>query len=72
MSEYQSKAITTSIRVTSRASVKIKESFYTVEYTEERAIPDMPDIDLDAERKLLWDACNAEVDGQIEAILNLS
>lgn len=67
--KYTSKAITTQIRATSRASVKIKESYYTVEYTEERTIPDVEGINLEEEKKLLWDAVNTEVDNQIEDII---
>ena len=54
----------TSIRVTSRASVKIHDSFYTVEYCEERSID--PDDNVEEERAKLWDTCNNEVDAQIE------
>lgn len=65
--EYTSKAETTSIRVSSRASVKVGDSYYTVEYCEERAIPSGSDIA--QERKLLWDTANAECDNQICDIL---
>ena len=58
---------TTAIRATSRASVKEGESFYTVEYCEERSID--PDDNVEEERKKLWDTCNGEVDSQIEDIL---
>ena len=37
---YESKAKTTKISATSRSAIKIRESYYTVEYTEERSIPD--------------------------------
>ena len=67
--EYVSKAVTTKIAISSRASVKVRESYYTVEYTEERAISDVTGVDIDQERKLLWDTCNGEVDNQIEDIL---
>ena len=63
--EYVSKAVTTTIKVTSRASVKIKDSYYTLEFSEERAIPDQYDggsVDLEAERLLLWAEVNAQVD----------
>lgn len=60
-------AKTTSIRATSRASVKVNDSFYTVEWCEERAIADTDDVE--EERKKLWETCNSEVDGQIEDIL---
>ena len=65
--KYESKAITTSIKFTSRASIKVNDSFYTVEACEERSIPG--DADIEQERKLLWDTVNGEVDGQIEDIL---
>lgn len=67
---YEQKAITTTIRATSRASVKIKESYYTLEYCEERTIPDIEGVDLEAEKRLLWDAVNGECDRQIENTYN--
>lgn len=57
----------TSIRATSRASVKVADSFYTVEYCEEHSID--PEDNVEEERKKLWDICNSEVDSQIEDIL---
>lgn len=57
----------TSIRATSRASVKIHDSFYTMEYCEERSID--PEDVIEDEREKLWDTCNAEVDNQIEDVL---
>lgn len=70
--EYASIAKTTTIAATSRASVKVQtpngDAFYTVEYHEERCIPDLPEVDLVKERELLWDTCNTEVDNQIEEI----
>ena len=66
--EYTSKAIPTSIRATSRISVKVKETFYTVEYTEERVIPDIEGVDISKEREILWDVVNGEVDRQAEDI----
>lgn len=65
-----SKALTTSIKFTSRASVKIGESYYTVEAQEERMIPDIEGINVDEERKDLWDTVNQQCDRQIEDILN--
>ena len=65
---YEQKAITTTIRATSRASVKIRENFYTLEYSEERVIPELEGLDLESEKKLLWDDVNREVDHQIEDI----
>ena len=57
----------TTIRATCRASVKIKDSFYTVEYCEERSID--PNDDVEEERAALWNTCNTEVDNQLEDIL---
>lgn len=57
----------TAIRATSRASVKIKDSFYTVEWCEERALDESDNVE--EEREKLWATCNGEVDGQIEDIL---
>lgn len=66
---YQPLGKTTVIRATSRASVKIRDNFYTVEWSEERSIPDLPEISIEQERELLWDDCNREVDNQIEQIV---
>ena len=65
----ESKAIITTISATSRASVKVRDNFYTVEYCEERALPNDEDIDIEAERQMLWDTVNSECDNQIEEIL---
>lgn len=67
--EYEQLAVTSKIAVCSRASVKVRDSYYTVEYSEERAIPDVVGVDIEKERQLLWDTCNSEVDNQIEDIL---
>lgn len=63
---YESKAVVNSIKATSRASVKIGDSYYTLEYSEERIIPDTADVDLESERQILWDLVNSEVDHQVE------
>lgn len=47
----------------SRASVKIRDSFYTFEYGEDREIEDGDDII--AEREKLENECNLEIDNQI-------
>ena len=66
--EYQSKAKITKISAISRASVKIRDSFYTVEYGEERAIPE-GDVDIEKEREELWYTVNDECDRQIDQII---
>ena len=49
-------AKTTTIKASSRASVKVGDNFYTVEWTEERTI--QPKDDIEEERQLLWDDVN--------------
>lgn len=61
---------TTSIRLTSRASIKIKDSYFTFEACEERqCAPEIANTiteeELAQERASLWDLVNAEVDNQI-------
>ena len=67
--EYEIKAIIKTIKATSRASVKVGESYYTVEYSEERIIPDIEGVNIEKERQFLCDEVNAECDNQIEDIL---
>lgn len=67
--EYTSEATTVTITATSRASCKIRDNYYTVEYSETRSIPDSNTVDINKERQLLWDTVNSECDGQIEEIL---
>ena len=66
---YESKATVTNISATSRVAIKIKDNFYTVEYTEERSIPDVEGVDVEQERLALFDACNQIVDAQCDDIL---
>lgn len=67
---YKQKAVTTKIIATSRASVKINDNFYTVEMSEERTIPNVSDVDIVKEQKLIWDSVNESVDNQIIDIKN--
>lgn len=62
--EYQSKAIVTTIKATSRVALKINDNFFTVEYTEERQIPDVDGVNVEKERQVLFDDVNAVVDEQ--------
>ena len=66
---YESKAKTTTIKATSRSAIKVRDNYYTVEATEERSIPDVEGVDLNAEWSILWDSLNAIVDSQIEQIV---
>lgn len=57
------------ISATSRASVKIGDSFYTFEFGEECEVPEDITVDeLNEEKKKLWDELNAEVDNQISEV----
>lgn len=66
-----SKAITTKISATSRVAVKIKDNFYTVEYTEERELPQpvTSEEEMEQERQELFDCVNTVVDKQVEDIM---
>jgi hypothetical protein len=70
--EYTSKAVVTEISATSRIAIKVRDNFYTVEYTEKRAIPDVENIDIEAERVALFDAVNGIVDAQAEDIIRMA
>lgn len=69
MSEYVSKAVVTNIKATSRVAIKVRDNFYTVEYSEERAIPDVEGVDLEQEQSILFDSVNSIVDAQAEDII---
>ena len=67
--EYKVKAKTKTITATSRASIKVGDSFYTLEFTEERTIPQTSTVNLTLEKDMLWDEENSQVDKQIEDVL---
>lgn len=62
-------AKTTTIRATSRISTKIRDTFYTFEYCEERQIEEGED--LENARTDLWETCNAEVDAQVTDVMDM-
>lgn len=68
---YVPKAIPKTIKFSSRASVKIKESYYTFEYGEEREITNFNEVDLDKEKLKLTEDCNAVVDDQIKEVIDM-
>lgn len=70
--EYTSKAVVTEISATSRVAIKVRDNFYTVEYTEKRAIPDVEGVDMEQERLALFDAVNGVVDMQAEDIIRMT
>lgn len=59
-------AKTTTIKASSRCSVKVKDNYFTVEYTEERSLENGDNIE--EERKDLWYDVNNEVDNQVDEI----
>lgn len=57
---------TTVLKVTSRASVKIGDSFFTFEAGIEKSVPE--DFDpalIPEEKKKMWDEMNTDIDNQI-------
>lgn len=57
---------TTVLKVTSRASVKIGDSFFTFEAGIEKSVPDDFDPTLiPEEKKKMWDEMNTDIDNQI-------
>ena len=72
MAVYTSKAVVTEISATSRIAITVRDNFYTIEDTEKRAIPEVEDVDMDAERLALFDAVNSVVDAQAEDIIRMT
>ena len=70
MPEYNPKAKITTIKFNSRASIKVKDSFYTIEYGEERQIDNFNEVNIDLERAALINDCNNVVDNEIKEIIN--
>ena len=46
MADYEPKAKITKIQATSRMSIKVRDNYFTIEYTEERVIPDLDGVDI--------------------------
>ena len=66
---YKPKGITTQISATYRISTKIHDNFHTVEYTEQRQIPDVKGVNIEKEKEALWDAVIVEIENQIDDIV---
>lgn len=63
---------TTKIQFTSRASVKIRDSYYTFEATIEKQCPEAyTDSEYMQAKQELWDECNGEVDAQVEQVVEM-
>jgi hypothetical protein len=72
MEEYIPKAVVTEISATSRVAIKVRDNFYTIEYTEKRAVPDVEGINMDIERDHLFADVNRIVDQQAEDIIRMT
>lgn len=72
MEEYIPEAVVTEISATSRVAIKVRDNFYTIEYTEKRAVPDVEGIDMDIERDHLFADVNRIVDQQAEDIIRMT
>ena len=70
MADYEVKGRISKISATSRMSIRVKDNYFTIEYSEERSVPDTDGVDIEKEREALWDAVNNEVDSQAEVIYN--
>ena len=68
---YELKGKIRVLKCTSRASIKHRDNFYTLEYGEEVSLPEDIEVDIAKEREALWERCNAEVDNQIDEIIHL-
>ena len=63
---------TTSIRFTSRASVKIRDNYYTFEATIEKQCPENYTLDdYEQAKHDLWNEANNEVDTQINDVVDM-
>ena len=62
-------ARTVTIKATNRMSVKIDNNYFTVEWCEERMLPEgLTEEEVKAERVKLWDICVQECENQISDI----
>lgn len=60
--------ITSVIRAESGVSREVNGTWYKFMFSEERILPE--GCDIEAEKRVLWESVNAEVDAQLEAVLN--
>ena len=67
---YVPKAETTKISATYRVSLKLDTNYVTVEYSEERLVPNLPDVDINKEREDLWFTVTQQCEDQADLIQN--
>lgn len=61
---------TTTIRASVKISPKIRDTYYSLEYSEERSIDETEQENIVELRKQLFDDCYNEVAEQINSIIN--
>ena len=61
------KGITSVIRAESGLTREVNGTYYKFMFSEERILPE--GCDIEAEKRALWDAVNAQVDSQLNAVL---
>lgn len=63
----------TEISAVSRVTLKVRDNYYVVEFSEKRSLPDLSpdDAQIEEERQLLFDDVNAIVDKQAEDIMKM-
>jgi hypothetical protein len=66
---YNIVGYTTKITATSRAAVKVRDNYFTVEATEERTLPDSG-ADISKEWDALFDSVNSVIDNQVQDIMD--
>ena len=65
---YTSQAVVKDISASVKISVEINKTFYTIQYSETRSVPEDINVKLSKERQLLQDTVYSEVFNQIEEI----
>ena len=70
--KYKPQATVKEFHVTSRVSVKIREEFYTFEYSETRFIDSPEKINMDKETMSAWDFAHSQVDKQVKEVIELN
>lgn len=69
---YKIQGVPTKISAVSRAAIKVKDNYYTVEASEERSLPNdsIYEVKMDEEWKALFDSLNEVVDNQMQEIID--
>jgi hypothetical protein len=62
---------TAMVQATSRVSAKIKESFYTFEFSEQLVFDSNKNYNLEQEKEDLWNRVHEQVDKQLDEIFSM-